>query len=212
MKKYIFPVLLILVILASFIIIQDVKRKHSSQVQSYDKQLSDLKKNNAHYEHQNKSFELLTDSLKTKYLQSKSLLEKQMNQNNRLRYQIKNLVYSSQVIDTSKLGVDLNPKDSLTNLAVGLVLSSSLSDSLCKLEIERLEKITKIQAQHIAFCDSNFRKSQLSLQTSIEKNKDSELENQDLKRQVKRNKLIAKIEGSVLLLTATIISTLLLTH
>jgi ABC-type transporter MlaC component len=73
MKKYIFPVLLILVILASFIIIQDVKRKHSSQVQSYDKQLSDLKKNNAHYEHQNKSFELLTDSLKTKYLQSKSL-------------------------------------------------------------------------------------------------------------------------------------------
>ncbi len=210
MKKYIFPVLLALVILASFIIIQEVKKQHSSQIQSYDKQLSDLKKSNAHYEDQQKSFQLITDSLKTKYLQSKSLLEKQITQNRTLGNQIKNLVYSPLFSDSNK--IDINQSDSLKDLAVQLDLSSSISDSLCKLEIDRLEKITQLQTEQIAFCDSNFRQVQLSLQSSIEKSKDSELQNQDLRRQVKRNKLIAKIGGSVLLLTATVISTLLLTH
>jgi hypothetical protein len=213
MKKYIFPVLLILVLLASFIIIQDVKIKHSSQVQSYDNQISDLKKRNAHYENQNKSLQLLTDSLNTKYLESKLMLENQIHQNRTFGNQIKNLVYSSQILDTSKTRTNLyQNSDSLINLALGLAQSSFLSDSLCQLEIERLERISQIQLKRITICDSNYRVVQLSLQTSIEKNKDSELENKDLKRQIKRNKLIAKIEGSVLLLTATIISTLLLIH
>lgn len=210
MKKYIFPVLLTLVILASFIIIQEVKNQHSSQVQSYDKQLSDLKKSNAHYENQNENFQIITDSLKTKYLQSKSLLEKQITQNRTLGNQIKNLVYSPLISDASK--IDINQSDSLKDLAVQLDLSSSISDSLCKIQIERLEKINQLQTKQIAFCDSNYRIVQQSLESSIEKNKENELQNQDLERQVKRNKLIAKIEGSVLLLTATVISTLLLTH
>ena len=212
MKKYIFPVLLILLLVVSFIIIEKVKNQNNLAVKSYNKQLSDLKNNNAHYENQNRSYELLTDSLKTKYLQSKSLLDKQMKQSNEFRNQIKNLVYSQQFSDTSQMGINLNQSDSLTNLAVELSLSSSLSDSLCRIGIERLEKITQIQAEQITFCDSNFKESQLSLQSSIEKNKNSELENQVLQRKVKRNRLIAKLEGSILILTATVLSTFLLIH
>lgn len=210
MKKYIFPVLLALVLLASFIIIHEVKNQHSSQVKNYDKQLSDLKKSNAHYENQNKNFQIITDSLKTKYLQSKSLLEKQITQNRKLGNEIKNLVYSPFISEVSN--TEINQSDSLKDLAIQLDLSSSVSDSLCKIQIERLEKINQLQAKQIAFCDSNYRFVQQSLESSIEKNKENELQNQDLKRQVKRNKLIAKIEGTVLLLTATVISTLLFIH
>ncbi len=210
MKKYIFPVLLILLLLVSFIIIEGVKNQHNSAVKSYDKQLIDLKKNNAHYENQNKSYELLTDSLKTKYFYSKLLLEKQLNQNKTLSNQIKNLVYSPQFSDTSKM--NFNQKDSLSNLALELIHSSSISDSLCITQTDRLEKTIEIQEQQITYCDSNFRQSQLYLLSSIEKNKEIELQNQILDKQIKRNRLIAKLEGSILIVTATVLSTFLLIH
>lgn len=210
MKKYIFPILLILVFLVSFIIIKQVKHQHNSTIKSYDKQLSDLKKNNQEYVNQNKNYQQLTVNLKTKYEQSKSLLDNQINQNRRLGNQIKNLVYSPDFSFTSKMGINVNQSDSLTNLAVQLVLSNSTVDSLCITQIDRLEKITQIQAEQIIFCDSNFRQSQLSLQSSIEKNKDDKLQNQVLQRKVKRNRFIAKLEGSILIVTASILTTFLL--
>lgn len=209
MKKYIFPLIVILTLIICFLVIQQAKKQHLSIIENYDQKFNELNQQNKDYQAKYSNYKQVTDSLKTKYKTSDFELQNQISQNKHLKSRLRSLVDSKEYSDTNK---SIVMRDSVKDIAIQLIQSSTISDSICLDQIDRLESLTNVQEMQIEYCDSLYKQLQLELKSSLEKNQTSDLENNDLKKQIRRKKFIEKIEGVAILVTATFLTTILLTH
>lgn len=209
MKKYIFPLIALLSLIICFLVIQLAKKQHSSIIKNYDQKFKELNQQNKEYQAKYSNYKQISDSLKTKFKTSDFELQNQISQNQFLKSRLKNLVDSKEFSDTNK---SIVMRDSIKDIALQLIQSSTISDSICLDQIDRLKILSDIQEKQITYCDSLFKQTMLDLKSSLEKNQASDLENNDLKKQIRRKKFVAKIEGVAILVTATFLTTILLTH
>jgi hypothetical protein len=209
MKKYIFPLIVILTLIACFIVVQQAKKQHSSIIKNYDQKFKELNQQNKQYQVKYSNYKHFSDSIKSKYVKSDFDLKNLIGINRLLKNRLYGLVHSKEYADTGK---SFFIRDSLKEIAFDLADSSTKSDSLCLDQINRLESISAVQESQIEYCDSLYNQTMSDLKSSLEKNQTSDLENTDLKKQIRRKKFIAKIEGVAILITATFLTTILLTH
>lgn len=209
MKKYIFPVIAILTLIICFLVIQQSKKQHSSIIKNFDQKLKGLNQQNKEYEAKYSNYKKVSDSLKTKFNKSDFELKNQISQNQFLKSRLRSLVDSKGFSDTNK---SIVMRDSIKDIAIQLIQSSTISDSICLDQIDRLESLSDIQEKQITYCDSLYKQTMLALKSSLENNQASDLENRALKKQIKRKKLLVKIEAVAILITATILTTTLLNH
>lgn len=209
MKKYTFPLIAILTMIICFLVIQQAKKQHSSIIKNYDQKFKELNQQNKEYQAKYSNYKQVSDSLKIKFKKSDFELQNQISQNQFLKSRLKSLVDSKEFSDSNK---SIVMGDSIKDIALQLIQSSTISDSICLDQIDRLESLSEIQEKQITYCDSLYKQAMLDLKSSLEKNQVSELENRDLNKQIRRKKFIAKIEGVAILVTATFLTTILLTH
>jgi hypothetical protein len=209
MKKYIFPILSILCLIISFFILIKANHNHSKIEKSYDQKIKVLDLQKKDYQVKYNNYKHYSDSINSKYLKTDFDLKNLIKINNLLRNRLSNIVQSTVHTDTSN---NFLIQDSIKDIAINLADSSNKSDSLCLEQINRLENLTKAQEKQIQYCDSVYTQNQTELKSTLENIHTIQTENNQLKKQVRRNRLLAKVEGLTLLVTATFLTTIILTH
>jgi hypothetical protein len=209
MKKYIFPIVSILCLIVSFFVLRQVNQHHSKIEKIYDQKIKDLDQLKKEYQVKYTNYKHFSDSIKSKYVKTDFDLKNLISINKLLKNQLYSYVHSKEYSDTSKVFVT---RDSIKEIAFDLAYSSTKLDSLCLDQINRLESITAMQENQIEYCDSVYNQTQSELKSCIEKNQSDEIEKEKLVKQSKRNRLIAKVEGVAILVSATILTTIILTH